>query len=75
MADALGRPCNLTEKDVQMWITSLSDLELIETTGQLELLHSENRLETASRLYRWLRGDYSAQDFESTEACSMDEAH
>lgn len=55
-----------TEKEAQDWLYGLSDLELGETLNNLGLRKNGSRLEIITRAYKWLQGNYTAADFEST---------
>ena len=56
----------VTEKDVEMWLSTLPDEEVDEVVDTLALRREGKRFVKLARIQKWLSGDYDEEDFEQT---------
>ena len=61
------------EYEIENWCLSLKPIEMDAILGELELVQDGTRFARADRLFRRLRGDYTATDFARSEISLEDE--
>ena len=56
------------ERQINNWLLKLDELEITEALEHMEMQSKAEYVEKLARLSKWLRGNYSATDFEPNDS-------